>query len=190
MLEQIIRTLLDDAGKLVDAAPVTSQYPKQEDMIFEGAQGLMLDEDRIDQFPHLTRSKTDLSNVLFLARKLELDALEVTYVTRSYLTRHGQGSLPGECDLWFPDQTNVPNQFQGRLRFAPLHTGQLNESVNADLARARRSFRRIEPNLAVTCLDQMDMPGTKHLCLPVKYRSFGQTREDISAVNVHALAQR
>jgi adenylosuccinate synthase len=140
----------------------------------------MLDEDRLDQFPHVTRSKTDLSNVLFLARKLELEALEVTYVTRSYLTRHGQGPLPGECELWFPDQTNVPNQFQGRLRFAPLHLGQLNESICADLARARHSFgNKIDAHLAVTCLDQMDMPDSRQFCLPVKYTSFGQTREDI-----------
>jgi len=177
-LEQIVSSFVVDAGTLLDAAAISRQYPTDKHVIFEGAQGLMLDEDRIDQFPHLTRSKTDLSNVLFLARKLELDELAVTYVTRSYLTRHGQGPMPGECDLWFPDQTNVANQFQGRLRFAPLHLEQMQDSIRKDLARARRSFGKVDANLAVTCMDQMDLPAGR-LCLPVKYASYGQTRADV-----------
>jgi adenylosuccinate synthase len=140
----------------------------------------MLDEDRIDQWPHVTRSKTGLDNVVFLARRFGLSNLEVTYVSRTYLTRHGAGPLEGESDWSLPDRTNVTNQFQGQLRFAPLDCKQLQNSVLLDLARSRRSFPSISANLALTCADQIPLPARNLLPLPLAYISYGPTRNDVS----------
>jgi adenylosuccinate synthase len=64
-------------------------------VIFEGAQGLLLDQDR-GWFPHVTRSNTGLKNVIALARDAGIEALDVVYATRAYMTRHGAGPLPHE----------------------------------------------------------------------------------------------
>lgn len=127
--------------------------------ILEGAQGLLLDQE-YGWFPHVTRSFTGLKNALELASEAGLTELGVTYATRSYLTRHGAGPLPGELaekpSEKIVDLTNVPNPHQGTLRFAHLDLDLLGNAINADLERNRTVDLKISPSLAVTCLDQLD----------------------------------
>ena len=94
-----------------------------EHLIFESGQGLLLDEDYEAYAPHLTSSKTGMHNpASFLAKRgLTLD--EAIYVTRSYVTRHGEGPLPCETARAKlsgvgVDLTNQPNEWQGTLRYA------------------------------------------------------------------------
>lgn len=128
-----------------------------EHVVFEGAQGLRLDEES-PEFPHVTRSRTGLTNVLRLLDAARLDdPLEVHYVTRPYLTRHGAGQLAGELDgPPFPgivDETNIPNAHQGSLRFALLDPAALTSFIAADLRQV--AGRPVSPRLVVTCLDQV-----------------------------------
>lgn len=174
--EKILTEFIKDTQTLLEIASITEVYPNHKHIIFEGAQGLMLDEDRIDQFPHVTRSKTGLTNVLHLAPHFGIDKLNVTYVSRTYLTRHGAGPLVGECDWDFPDSTNIPNQFQGTLRFAPLNLQTLQQSIKYDLLRAQTSQKHITADIAMTCLDQVPMPDVKNLFLPVNHVCYGPTR--------------
>ena len=105
------------------AAP--SELSTFESVIFEGAQGLLLDENYLAYAPHLTTSRTGLQQPLALCRELFPAAdCRAVYVTRSYVTRHGAGPLPyeGQFDRTrYPvsDPTNLPNEWQGKLRFAP-----------------------------------------------------------------------
>lgn len=175
----LVDRFMQDAEDMLELAEVCFDLPAHDQFIFEGAQGLMLDEFRIDQWPHVTRSNTGLTNVVYLASRLGLEKLDVTYVTRTYLTRHGAGPLAGECDLTFPDDTNVPNQFQGTLRFAPLNWGEVNNSVSMDLAQARRVFPQISADMAVTCADQLPIACDAQLAksaVPLAYISYGATR--------------
>lgn len=95
-----------------------------EDPVFEGAQGLLLDQDNKEFFPHVTHSHTGMHNVTILCEQAGIKDLEVYYVSRTYLTRHGAGPLPGQDDsLSYEDNTNHPTAFQGELRFAPLDKG-------------------------------------------------------------------
>ncbi|MBR6513294.1 MAG: adenylosuccinate synthetase [Clostridia bacterium] len=113
-----------------------------DDIIFEGAQGLMLDEDCIEFAPHLTSSKTGSDNPLaFLSRYAPNTLPELVYVTRSYVTRHGAGDLPWE-DEWkkqkisVSDPTNIPNPWQGILRFAPHgSTEEFFSYIHADISK-------------------------------------------------------
>ncbi len=128
-------------------------------LLFEGAQGLWLDQDR-GYFPHVTRSHTGLRNVLTLAGEWGLEQLAVTYVTRAYLTRHGAGPLPHELPgLPYPgvdDPTNRPNPYQGSLRFAWLDLDLLQQAITADLSdTGAYPGLMAEPRLAITCLDQI-----------------------------------
>lgn len=155
LLERFIR---DCKGFLKSVRVATlSQMKKPERVIFEGAQGLALDED-LGAFPFVTRSKTGLPYVLEMMEEAHMDRLLVTYVTRAYTTRHGAGPLPYESALNIPrfsDPTNQPNLYQGALRFAPLDTESLCCRMSADRARAGAPSIHISWGLMVSCLDQV-----------------------------------
>ena len=108
-----------------------------EHLIFESGQGLLLDEDYEAYAPHLTSSKTGLHNPAFFLEKRGLTLDEAIYVTRSYVTRHGEGPLPCETRrTQIPgvgvDLTNQPNEWQGTLRYAR------HESMDAFFAPVER----------------------------------------------------
>lgn len=92
-------------------------------IIFEGGQGLALDMDNMVDFPHLTPSNTGCKKMIpFIIGTLgENTPVELYYVTRSYLTRHGNGPMPDGCldySMIEQDMTNHPNPWQGTLRLA------------------------------------------------------------------------
>jgi adenylosuccinate synthase len=123
--------------------------PTHSDLVFEGAQGLLLDEDH-EWFPYVTHAHTGLHNVVTLLGNQEL---EVIYVTRAYATRHGPGPFPREvAGLRYIDTTNVPNDWQGTLRFGHLDLDLLIKSVRHDLTHAIGPVRL---SAALTCLDQI-----------------------------------
>jgi len=133
-------------------------------VVFEGAQGLALDEHAKD-FPHVTRSRTGLTNVVRLSHQLGIKTLKPVYVTRAYLTRHGNGPLKNELlNGDYPrkpyrlinEKTNVDNEHQGRFRYAYLDIDALVERVKADVKWASMRELKLEPAIAVTCLDQVD----------------------------------
>jgi adenylosuccinate synthase len=139
---------------------IESILEKNHTLIFEGAQGLLLDQDGKD-FPHVTRSFTGLTNVDHLLRKNEIkvdDDSEVVYVSRAYMTRHGVGPLknevedPDEIGFNVVDETNKHSDYQGSLRFAPLHLDDLIDRIYKDVENNRWNF---DVSVAFTCLDQI-----------------------------------
>lgn len=114
-------------GSLSEEHFVHSHYGE---VIFEGAQGLLLDNDRREFYPHTTPSKTGCKNPIdFCKAYLPGEVPEIVYVTRSYVTRHGNGPLPFEMadDLFtkqIEDLTNIPNDWQGSLRFGCHERGE------------------------------------------------------------------
>jgi adenylosuccinate synthase len=139
-------------------APIDAVLSRR-NIIFEGAQGLLLDMDRGHKFPYVTRSNTGLKNVLALAADAGIGHLDVVYMTRAYLTRHGAGPLPNEAPgLAFADvvdRTNQPNPWQGALRFAPLDLDFLRTVIADDLSDAAATGIEVDAGLGVTCLDQI-----------------------------------
>jgi adenylosuccinate synthase len=131
----------------------------RDNIVFEGAQGLLLDMDRGLKFPFVRRSNTGLKNVLALANDAGIKHLNVLYLTRAYLTRHGAGPLPNEVPkLAFADisdPTNLPNPWQGTLRFAPLDLDFMHTTIADDLSDAAATDLAVEPGIGVTCLDQI-----------------------------------
>ena len=92
-------------------------------LIFETGQGLLLDQDYEAYAPHLTSSKTGIHNPTIFLEKRGLSLEEAIYVTRPYVTRHGNGPLPcevkrSELSGVGEDLTNQPNEWQGILRYA------------------------------------------------------------------------
>jgi adenylosuccinate synthase len=115
--------------------------------IFEGAQGLLLDEFHY-YFPHVTRSRTGVTNAVDILNEIKEVEAEVHYTTRTYLTRHGNGPLLLEGGVKSKhDETNKHNDSQGILRFANLNLPLIHESISNDIHKA--NFK-LTPSLAVT----------------------------------------
>ena len=124
-----------------------------QNLIFETGQGLLLDQDYEAFAPHLTSSKTGIHNPTIFLEKRGLSLEEAIYVTRPYVTRHGNGPLPCEVDRSeLPgvgeDLTNRPNEWQGTLRYAK------HESLEAFFAPVLRDRD------SVNCLERRG--ETKH----------------------------
>lgn len=162
----------DHADKFMSSVNVTSKPPGSR-FVFEGAQGLMLDQHSPD-FPHVTHSNTGIKNVLALCRDMGISDVRATYVSRSYLTRHGAGPLPHEESMpaFVKDETNVPHPFQGVLRYAPLDVLALERRIIRDAGT-------VPFDVAVTCLDQTGDAILGQFTLPVAHRSYGPTRADV-----------
>ena len=138
------------------------------DPVFEGAQGLLLDQDNKEFFPHLTHSHTGIHNVRILCEQGSFDEIQAYYVSRTYLTRHGAGPLPGEDHkLRFEDNTNFTNDYQGPLRFAPLIVDQLQYRCATD-------FGSSDCKLVLTHCDQFPPP-----CVADLY-AYGPTRNRLT----------
>ena len=169
---------------------ITENY---DTVVFEGAQGLMLDRDRKEYFPNLTPTNTGMKNVRSILDRLEKYDMEICYVTRSYFTRHGAGRFDTECKeiqekYNMYDKTNVTNEFQGNFRYGWFDLPEFMNSLKFDKKYAQND----NITIAVTHLDMTDgmiiCPTGKLMPEDIAYmagaekvyKSFGETAEDIS----------
>ena len=137
--------------------------PPKENLVFEGAQGLLLDQN-LGFFPHVTRSNTGLKNVVQLVLEDNkngntTDEINIIYATRCYTTRHGAGPLKNALnDKAYPDiidNTNSPNQFQGTLRFAYIDLDVLNDTIKRDIKLSNiEKYFKFNYKIGISCLDQ------------------------------------
>ena len=123
VLENFVEEVKENV-KLLSLVDADRKWLEQfQHLIFETGQGLLLDQDYEAYAPHLTSSKTGIQNPAIFLEKRGLSLDEAIYVTRPYVTRHGNGPLPCEVDRSeLPgvgeDLTNRPNEWQGTLRYA------------------------------------------------------------------------
>lgn len=126
-------------------------------IILENGQGLELDYYKDYEFG--TPSYTGLNGVIkFLNSHIDDYDLDVIFVTRSYLTRHGAGSFPEtkEDNKFFEelnlvDKTNHQNDFQGKLRYAPLDFEYLYNKCCKEVSY----YDNIQWSIAITHLNEL-----------------------------------
>ena len=172
---EIMKRWLQDVQYMLDHSTVCEWEGTGEnfkgDIVFEGAQGLALDMHH-RHFPHVTRSNTGLFNVGVLTQVANIaEPVDVHYVTRTYVTRHGAGPLPHEISelnefdgkpySGVKDDTNVENAYQGKLRFAFLDKNEFVHSVLLDLRKAKTM--NVHPKLVVTHADQLDNNAVRYI---------------------------
>lgn len=139
-------------------------------LIFEGAQGILLNE-----YTGLNPKESTWGNVT-PRNAIELcDYYNIKYKTlgimRTYLTRHG-GNLP-EPELNMTDEGNPYNDYQGNMKFYNITNSYINKSISM-----------FNPDyVAVTCLDQIDQDFN----LPIAIRSYGKTAKDKHLVDERIL---
>jgi len=138
------------------------------DWIFEGGQGIMLDAN-YGFFPHVTRSNTTSKNAIEIINKygifIDKKNLKTYYVTRAYQTRHGNGYMTNErLDTSYikenPNETNINECYQGTFRKTVLDLDLLKYAVECDKYHNPISRR----SMVITCLDQVNpeaIPVTK-----------------------------
>jgi len=175
----VVDDWMESCAMFIQEVLLPENAPKgYSNVVFEGAQGLLLDE-KHHYFPHVTRSRTGLTNVVPLCLSLGIRNLDVYYVMRSYMTRHGAGPFPSEVHgLSFFDDTNNHNAWQGTLRFGSFDEDLVRQAISRDLNTVGRSVP-ISASACVTHVDQhADMP---RVGLPVRLVSHGRTRENVTA---------
>lgn len=161
-------------------------YPDYDTIIYEGGQGLLLDQSNVGDFPHLTPSSVGGYNIASDIAALNLPT-SIYYVSRTYMTRHGAGPMEAECEkkdinASIVDKTNEENPWQGKLRFGFLNTDTLFDRVKRDL---NQYGSKVNANMVFTQLNYTD---NKIACGENDFREivkpdfiknvFGSDRED------------
>ncbi len=158
-------------------------------VIFEGAQGVLLDE-KHGFAPYNSWTDCTFGNVKKILGKAPFTRIGVL---RAYATRHGAGPFPSEdSSLSFPEPHNGHGKWQGCFRLGHLDAGlaiqalvavggidelaitHLDRFPNGEFTWVNRRTGRIQtmPKHPVEAIEQ-DILG-----MPVKYGSFGPTFED------------
>jgi len=119
-------------------------------IIFEGSQGLLLDQNN-GFFPHATRANVGSKNILEMGYKPEL-----YLVTRAYQTRHGNGPITNlnksNAIILHDGEKNINNQFQGEFKYSILDLDLLKYAINKD-EYIRNSD--VKKTLIITCIDDI-----------------------------------
>ncbi len=156
--DNIIENYIHDFEEMLEHVKMTGRevVDEYEYVIFEGAQGLLLDQNNVSYMPHLTPSNTGIKNPLTIIGD-RTAAIEVCYVSRTYMTRHGAGRFDTECsksdiNATIVDLTNVPNLYQDTLRYGMLELEDLKNRICYDLG----SVNAVK-SLAMTHLNEYEV---------------------------------
>lgn len=129
-------------------------------VIFEGAQGILLDE-WYGFHPYTTWSTTTPKNARTLLHEQRSSDHFTLGVTRAYGTRHGPGPFVTEDEgMAFSEHHNVDNEWQRTFRQGYF-----------DMVATRYAIEAAEgvDGIAVTCLDKVENSGTR-LCMAYTYQ--------------------
>lgn len=149
-----IKNIINNHSQIVCDTPNLKNY----NCIFEGSQGLALDE-YSKFFPHVTRTRTGTTNVIDLCREHDIVIDDVYYVSRPYFSRHGADKYFEEFDRIsdvynIVDETNIPNEWQDGLKFGILNVTEMDERINDDFKIIKNLFPNVNKQLVFTCMDQ------------------------------------
>ena len=149
--ENIIDNWIAQANEMMDYCHVVNDdiVHVYDGLVFEGAQGLLLDEMYEEFAPYLTTSRTGIpgvNRVLYSAGLYDCRDIEMCFVSRTYFTRHGAGFFPTECgakDLFGEDKqdaTNVWNEFQGSFRYGYFEEDRFHNVCDQEFKKAKRMY--------------------------------------------------
>lgn len=127
------------------------QLNQYDTIIVEGTQGLLLDMDN-GFYPNVTPSKVGLNGIPYYL----LNNAEVFLVSRTYLTRHGNGYVPKyKCpyDLSTKHETNVYNDYQGNFKVGDIEWDLLNFAYHRHCIDNYIKQYNITLNMVFTHLD-------------------------------------
>jgi adenylosuccinate synthase len=142
---------LRDTVRVLDGAASRKLLQERSRIVFEGAQGVLLDEDH-GFHPHTTWSRCTSHQAMELLHEAgRANGAVRLGVLRAYATRHGAGPFPTEDPGWSarlpePNDFDSMNPWQGAFRVGPFDT------LTARYAMAANDG--IDA-LALTCVDRV-----------------------------------
>ena len=157
------RKLANDFAAFADSLSLVQgehleQLARQGSLLFEGAQGVLLDEWR-GFHPYTTWSTTTFENAETLLSEIGYsERIERLGVLRAYFTRHGAGPFVTEdqsLTAAIPDLHNGTGAWQGVFRIGWF-----------DMVAAHYALAATGPidTLAITNLDQIEKVGDRRIC--------------------------
>lgn len=163
---------------------ILNQY---DTVIFENGQGLLIGEQQPDaNWDFCTPSNTGVYEAVEIIENnhLPVDNIEVCYISRTYLTRHGDGPLENLCSYkninpCIYDFTNIPNVNQGKLRYGVLNTQKLVDRINADFRYTALFPRTYNKSIMLTHWNENALESLDDFSDFRIYISDGKTREDV-----------
>ena len=163
------------------------EIPDTDHIVFEQGQGLALDQlYGKDDADHTTPSYTGLIGIAeYLKTTGYSGKVIANYVTRSYTTRHGAGPFPEEDpSISFPDETNMPNEWQGTMRFGAFYGENTAKRINRDLNEFNARFGSdADPHMFITHVNEIPRPKCKQLCAVSKlYESASPYADEIRRI--------
>lgn len=173
MSDGMINHFIDDLTTMYNECPckpLSTIADEFDNLVFEQGQGLMIGMDYpgID-FRYATPSSTGSSEVakyLLALDNQDIHSITLNYVSRTYLTRHGNGPFPEEDkSICFVDKTNMPNEWQGSIRFGKLDYAKLRERINYDYAKfvgmmASKNII-VHKNVLMTHINEVSIPNNE-----------------------------
>ena len=118
---------------------------RYDNIIFENGQGLMIGQQYTSEedWKYCTPSNTGVEYAVNMIKELkpfefEKIDIEICYISRTYMTRHGDGDILEVCDKqdinpMIYDQTNVFNACQGHLRYGLLPVKEMMDNICLDM---------------------------------------------------------
>ncbi len=133
-----------------------SDLINQNDVIFEGAQGTLLDPN-YGFFPHVTKTICTTQNAKDLIQNQSSHSIGLI---RAYGTRHGLGPFPTEADLGISEENNTFNQWQKDFRLGWLDLVMLRYAL---------SVQKID-SIGLTCVDKLNYLDQIKVCTHYCYQ--------------------
>lgn len=187
-IKGLIQHFIDDITVMARWVEIANDsiLSKYDTIIFENGQGLLIGQQNDANWDFCTPSDTGvyipmriIENNRLLAHKIE-----VCYVSRTYLTRHGDGPLDHMCSSQeinpeIYDFTNIPNINQGRLRYGKLDTQELRKRIDADFGQTALKTRQYTKSIMLTHWNEYELDSLDDLSDGRIYISKGKTREQV-----------
>ena len=134
--------------------------------IFEGSQGLLLDEYSTN-YPYVTRTRTGVHNLIDISREYNCVVDVVYYVTRPYVTRHGEDPNFIEEDISdefnVVDKTNIENPWQGKMKYRKLSLPHIYFGCAEDFIAYKDLYPSSKHEIVITCMDQCKDESKKQI---------------------------
>ena len=168
-------TYLAQQVRVVDEEDIRTVFDQSGTILFEGAQGVLLDEN-YGFAPYTTWSTTTFANAETVLRECDYQGeVHKLGVVRAYAPRHGAGPFPSEDETLtavLPEPHNSWNDWQRAFRVGHL-----------DLVMTRYALDMVgrPDSLAVTHLDRIDVLPAWKLCHAYTYQGEQEDASDFFA---------
>ena len=188
-IKGLIQHFIDDITVMARWVEIANDsiLSKYDTIIFENGQGLLIgQQNSYANWDFCTPSDTGVYIPMRIIENNHLLAheIEVCYISRTYLTRHGDGPLDHICSSQdinpeIYDFTNIPNINQGRLRYGKLDTQELRKRIDADFGQTALKTRHYTKSIMLTHWNEYELDSLDDLSDGRIYISKGKTREQV-----------